>query len=126
MTKPLKPLINATSNIAVKTSHSRQSWLEGRKFADGFLKIKLYRGFIGLPKKLRDNAKCLGLYKRFQTTYVPIIPETVGNLLKIKELVKVEYVKEKPVETKPMYPPGYQVVGNYLAGKSLDLKVVRK
>lgn len=80
-----------------------------------FLKVYLYRGFIGLPKSIKDNAKCLGLTKRYQTVYVPPHPSCIGNILKIKELVKVELVDKKPApRVGPMYPKGYAVQGNYL------------
>ena len=76
-----------------------------------FLKVYLYRGFIGLPKSIREHAKCLGLTKRFRTVYIPAVPIAVGNLLKIKELGKVELVNEKPIPRigSSLYPKGYQV-----------------
>lgn len=73
------------------------------------------RGFIGVDKTLKVNAECIGLRKRFQTTYIPITPENVGNLLKIKELVKVEHVVRKPDPSIPLYPKGFSVVGSYLS-----------
>ena len=82
--------------------------------ASGYLKVYLYRGFIGLPKSVREHAKCLGLTKRFQTVYIPAAAPAVGNLLKIKELVKVQHVPEIPVPRKPMYPRGYTVLSSYL------------
>lgn len=80
----------------------------------GFLKVKLMRGFIGIDKKLSKCARCIGLNKRFQTSYVPIHPLAIGNVLKLKELVRVEYVNTKPEHVNPVYPKGYKVIGSLL------------
>lgn len=81
----------------------------------GYLKVYLYRGFIGLPDAVRVHAKCLGLRKRFQTVYVRPAPAAIGNILKIKELVKVDLVAQKPPpRTTPLYPAGYAVCGTFL------------
>lgn len=83
--------------------------------AKGFLKVKLMRGFIGIDKTLAKCARCIGLNKRFQTSYLPLHPLAIGNLLKLKELVRIEYVDTKPAQVNPVYPKGYKVVGSLLA-----------
>lgn len=82
--------------------------------ASRFFRVKLYRGFIGLPKRYREWARTLGLQKRGQTNYVPVIPETMGAILKLKELLRVDLVDEKPASTKTSYPKGYQIIDDYL------------
>jgi ribosomal protein L30 len=85
-----------------------------------FFKVKLFRGFIGLPEKHREWAKNLGLRKRGETVYVPVRAETVGSILKLKELLKVDLVDEIPKAINPTYPKGYQIVSSYLNnGKQL-------
>lgn len=85
------------------------------KSAGPFLKVYLYRGFIGLPKIVQSHAKCLGLRQRYQTVYITPNPKAIGNLLKIKELVKVELVETRPPPREgPMYPKGYKVMHSLL------------
>lgn len=79
-----------------------------------FFKLKLYRGLIGLPPVYREWAKSLGLRKRGQTSYVPVLPETMGSIIKLKELLRVDLANEAPKQIKPVYPKGYSVVGSYL------------
>lgn len=79
-----------------------------------FFKLKLFRGFIGLPGKYREWAKNLGLRKRGETVYVPVRAETIGSILKLKELLKVNLVDEIPKAINPEYPKGYQIIGSYL------------
>lgn len=88
--------------------------------AGKFLKVKLFRGFIGLPKSAQEHARCIGLTKRFQTVYLQPEPHIVGNLLKIKELVKVELVNSMPPRRiGPLYPKGYHVTSTYLPSSHL-------
>lgn len=89
-----------------------------------FFKVKLYRGFIGLPEKYREWARTLGLRKRGQTNYVPVMPETMGAIIKLKELLKVDLVDEKPDYINPVYPKGYEVIDNYLEKPVLSVKRV--
>ena len=85
-----------------------------------FFKVKLCRGFIGLPDVYRKRAATLELKKRGQTSYVPVRPETMGAIIKMKELLKVELVDEKPEHANPVYPKGYQVVDNYMQKPLID------
>ena len=80
-----------------------------------YFKLKLYRGFIGLPEKYKEWAKTLGLMRKGQINYVPVMPETMGAIIKLKELLKVDLVDSKPESTTIAYPKGYEVVGDYLA-----------
>ncbi len=79
-----------------------------------FFKVKLCRGFIGLPKVYKEWAKTLGLRKRGQTNYVPVMPETMGAIIKLKELLKVDLADDKPEHINPVYPEGYRVIDDYL------------
>lgn len=80
-----------------------------------FFKIKLYRGFIGLPDKYKEWARTLGLRKKGQTNHVPVMPQTMGAIIKLKELLKVEIVGEKPASNKISYPKGYEVIDDYIS-----------
>lgn len=79
-----------------------------------FFKVKLCRGFIGLPQEVRERATTLGLTRKGQIRYVPVIPETMGAILKLKELIKLELVDEIKDDKKKTYPKGYQVINSYL------------
>lgn len=96
--------------------------LEPTEASKKFFKVKLYRGFIGLPDKYREWAHTLGLKKRGQTSYVPVMPKTMGAIIKLKELLKVDLVDEKPASINPVYPKGYEVVDNYLGKPILNVK----
>ena len=89
-----------------------------------FLKVYLYRGFIGLPKAIREHAKCLGLRKRFQTVYLYPTASVIGNILKIKELVKVDLVDSIPQpNTDPLARAGFECIGTFLPlNRSLTFK----
>lgn len=87
-----------------------------------YFKVKLYRGFIGLPEVYRKWASTLGLRKRGQTAYVPIMPVTMGAIIRLKELLKVDIVEEKPASINPVYPKGYKVVDDYLSKPVINLK----
>ena len=52
--------------------------------------------------------------KRGQTSYVPVQPETMGAIIKMKELLKVDLADGKPVHANPVYPKGYEVVHSYI------------
>lgn len=64
-----------------------------------FWKVTLMRSGIGLPKRRNDTLIALGLRKRFRTVYKPVNPQTAGLLLRVKELIKVELVKENEIVT---------------------------
>lgn len=77
---------------------------------------------IGLPQKTKRVLQALGLRKRMQTVYHEATEAkalyTVGQILKVKELVKVERVdqrktrQEMKAERRP--PTGFEVTGNLL------------
>jgi len=82
----------------------------------GFLKVYLSRGFIGLPEIYRDYAIAIGLKKRGQTIYCRPTPRNIGNILKLKHLIKIEHVDQVP-------PPkvtskGFFVQNTYLQNAS--------
>jgi len=56
------------------------------------------RSGIGLAKRRNDTLVALGLRKRFRTVYKPVNPQTAGLLLRVKELIRLEWVDN--VETK--------------------------
>ncbi|KAG4301851.1 hypothetical protein PCANB_002187 [Pneumocystis canis] len=60
-----------------------------------FFKITLERSSIGLPKSIKRTLLSLGLRKRLATVYQNISPTTAGKILKVKELVSVEEVKNR-------------------------------
>lgn len=58
------------------------------------------RSGIGLPKRRNDTLVALGLRKRFRTVYKPVNPQIAGLLLRVKELVKVDLVRDDEIVTK--------------------------
>ncbi len=57
-----------------------------------FFRITLMRSGIGLPKRTQGVLKALGLRKRMKTVFYPVTPEVAGQIMKVKELIKVEEV----------------------------------
>lgn len=55
-------------------------------------KITLVRSAIGLAPKVRRTVEALHFKRRMQTVYEPINEQSVGKILRVKELVKVERV----------------------------------
>jgi ribosomal protein L30 len=74
------------------------------------LRVKLSRGLIGLPAKVGEHALALGLRKTHQKVYLPATPSTVGNILKLKELVQVRPVKGCPAPNAKYWAKGYSLV----------------
>jgi ribosomal protein L30 len=50
------------------------------------------RSGIGLPKRTQGVLKALGLRKRMRTVFYPVTPEVAGQIMKVKELIKVDEV----------------------------------
>lgn len=74
------------------------------------------RSCIGLRPEVRKTVSSLGFKKRMQTIYQPVDQGSVGKLLRIKELVKVETVSRKTMleETAPKDRSenrGYSIIG---------------
>lgn len=57
-----------------------------------YFRITLMRSGIGLPKRTQGVLKALGLRKRMKTVFYPVTPEVAGQIMKVKELIKVEEV----------------------------------
>ncbi|KAJ2782475.1 hypothetical protein GGI15_002905 [Coemansia interrupta] len=75
-----------------------------------FWKITLQRSTIGLPPRTRENARALGLKRRGHVAYRAISNEIAGQIVKLKEVVKVELVdKVEPLHVKAAN--GYEVIG---------------
>ncbi|KAJ3361642.1 hypothetical protein GGF32_007110 [Allomyces javanicus] len=62
------------------------------KGAKPFFRVTLVRSTIGLPAKTRQYAKSLHLTKLHRPVLMPATASSAGNLLKLKELIKVENV----------------------------------
>ncbi|KAL5345146.1 hypothetical protein V498_07222 [Pseudogymnoascus sp. VKM F-4517 (FW-2822)] len=59
-----------------------------------FFRITLMRSAIGLPKRTQGVLKALGLRRRMKTVFYPVSHDVAGQIMKVKELVKVEEVAE--------------------------------
>jgi large subunit ribosomal protein L30 len=59
-----------------------------------YFRITLMRSGIGMPKRTQGVLKALGLRKRMKTVFYPVSPEVAGQIMKVKELIKVEEVAE--------------------------------
>jgi large subunit ribosomal protein L30 len=78
-----------------------------------YFRITLVRSGIGMPKRTRGVLEALGLHRRMKTVFHPVSPQIAGQIMKVKELVRVEEV-EKPLtkgelreERRP--DPGYYI-----------------
>ena len=87
----------------------------------GLFRVQLIRSSIGLPARTRLSLRTLGIRKRNQFVYLPRNASSVGVILKLKALVKVDLVeqggKEKEKENKKMERErkrGFTIVGNML------------
>ncbi|MCS7084113.1 MAG: 50S ribosomal protein L30 [Aquificaceae bacterium] len=58
------------------------------------LKITLMRGLAGKNKEQISALKGLGLSKRGQSRVLEKAPSVIGNLIKVKHLVKIEELKD--------------------------------
>lgn len=81
-----------------------------------YYRIQLQRSFIGLPKTIGDTCRSLGLVKRGRVVYQKVTPPVAGQVVKIKELVKVDVVDSlasKRLElSSRKSEKGYEVVGS--------------
>ena len=75
-----------------------------------FFRVKLCRGLIGLPERYKSHVRALGLRHTHQKSYVEINPMTMGNIIKIKELVEVKRVKGKPIPGTSYWAKGYSLL----------------
>lgn len=84
--------------------------------ADNRLQVNLYRSIIGLPKKFIAITRAIGLRKTHQTVFLKITPYTVGQLVKLKELIKIKLIHKDQVPAKGYLksPPGFKIVRNMM------------
>ncbi|KAJ1971006.1 hypothetical protein H4R35_005525 [Dimargaris xerosporica] len=83
-------------------------------------KVQLYRSTIGLHKRTRAIAQSLGLKKRGTIRFLPVRPNIVGELVHLKEIVRVELVNSRELpQRKPA--AGYSVDKKYDGSPYLDL-----
>lgn len=75
-----------------------------------YFRVKLRRGLIGLPDRFKDHTRSLGLRHTHQKVYLPICSKTMGNIIKIKELVEVRIVKGKPCSGASYWAKGYSLL----------------
>jgi ribosomal protein L30 len=75
-----------------------------------YLRVKLCRGLIGLPDRFKEHVRALGLRHTHQKSYVDINPKTMGNILKVKELVQVKPVMGKPAAGAKYWAKGYSLL----------------
>ncbi len=68
------------------------------------------RGLIGLPDRFKEHTRALGLRRTYQKSYVPVNARTLGNILKVKELVEVKPVKGKPAPNANYWSKGYEII----------------
>lgn len=74
------------------------------------MRVTLTRGHIGLPDRFRDHLRALGLRRTHQKSYVAVNPVNLGNILRVKELVKVRPVNGRPVPGARYWAKGYTVL----------------
>lgn len=75
-----------------------------------YFRVKLCRGLIGLPARFKEHTRALQLRHTHQKSYLEINPFTMGNILKVKELVEVKRVKGKPAANASYWAKGYSIL----------------
>lgn len=79
-----------------------------------YYRIHLYRSFIGLPRTIGKTCEALGLSKTGKVVYKKVSPQSAGQIVKIKELVKVDLVESLETEKIEILSrksdPGYKVI----------------
>ena len=85
------------------------------------LQVKLYKSTIGLPKEFQAITKAIGLRRTHQTVFLKVTPYIVGQLVKLKELIKIKLIHKDQVPVKGYLktPPGFKIVGNMLENNSI-------
>ncbi|TPX37169.1 hypothetical protein SmJEL517_g00893 [Synchytrium microbalum] len=89
------------------------------RFAATYYEITLLRGFKGVSKQKRIVASALGLHGRHEVVYRRCGPRCAGQILAIRELVKVRLVNEIPRQLN--MPKGFVKVGSNLARNVLPM-----
>lgn len=83
-----------------------------------FYRVRLARSFIGMPATTRKTCEALGLTKRGKIVYQPVNTANSGQLLKIKELVKIQVVDRSLTREQERLlrrqPAGFEVEKNLL------------
>ena len=77
-------------------------------------RVTLKRGLIGLPDRFKEHTRALALRHTHQHSYLQINPSTVGNILKVKELVAVKVVNGRPPVNAKYWAKGYRVIKSLL------------
>ncbi|GBL50328.1 putative ribosomal protein uL30 [Candidozyma auris] len=81
-----------------------------------FYRITQLRSTIGMPPVTRKNIAALGLKRRNQTVYQRVSAATAHRLRLVKELVRIDLLKENEIEEakkqdKQKWPKGFAQVG---------------
>lgn len=80
-----------------------------------YYRIHLYRSFIGMPQTIRETCKALGLRKTGNVVYRKVSPQIAGQVVKVKELVRVNLVESIEIQQAELLSrkssPGYSVIG---------------
>ena len=99
---------------------SRQSPMEirtGMKAMSGFrLKVTRHRSLIGMHRReeWEKTARSMRLFKTHQTAYWRITRSALGNVVKMRRLVKVGIVRGEPQPGQKYWAKGYRVIGSAL------------
>lgn len=99
---------------------SRQSPAEIRAAVgsmSGFrLRVTRHRSLIGMHKRKdwERTSRSLRLFKTHQTSYWRITRSVLGNVMKLRRLVKVRLVRGEPQPGQKYWAKGYRVVGSAL------------
>jgi len=79
-----------------------------------YYEITLLRSTIGLPKSTRERVKALGLHKKGKTVYREVNPKSAGQILLLRELLRVNLVNE--IKSKRKITLGYSLQGHLNGG----------
>ncbi|KAJ1909378.1 hypothetical protein IWQ60_011206 [Tieghemiomyces parasiticus] len=86
-----------TTTAKTPAPRTTQAAMEAMRGSPKLLRVHLYRSLIGLHKRTRLMAESLGLKKIGSIKVLPALPHIVGNLVQLKEIIRLEIVQDKEI-----------------------------
>ncbi|KAJ1960276.1 hypothetical protein IWQ62_004290 [Dispira parvispora] len=116
---PVARTAGSIRHRSLHTSPSRLTTPVESNTPNQLIRVRLYRSLIGLHKNTRKVAESMGLCKVGAIKTFPVAPNVVGNLVRLKEIIKVELVNDRNLPSRSP-PKGYQVVKKFNGDPYVD------
>ena len=80
------------------------------------LKVTRHRSLIGMHRKedWERTARSMKLFKTHQTAYWRVTRSVLGNVMKLRRLVRVRVMRGEPQPGQKYWAKGYNVIGSAL------------